>query len=64
MTFFFLALLCLTVITRFISISPTDVPALIKMLGPDFSKYKGKNEKMDKLIQEIEDHVSKLPNFS
>ncbi|XP_027203361.2 uncharacterized protein LOC113797216 isoform X1 [Dermatophagoides pteronyssinus] len=58
------ALLCLTAITRFIEISPTDVPALIKMLGPDLNKYKGKNEKMDKLLAMIDEKVAKLPSFS
>lgn len=63
-TFFYLvALLCLTVISRFIVISATDVPALIKMLGPDLGKYKGKNGNIDKLIEEIEEKVAKLPNF-
>ncbi|XP_017493006.1 PREDICTED: uncharacterized protein LOC108381110 [Rhagoletis zephyria] len=57
------ALLCLTVISRFIAISATDVPALIKMLGPDLGKYKGKNGNIDKLIEEIETKVAKLPNF-
>ncbi|KAH9501898.1 uncharacterized protein LOC124497125 isoform X2 [Dermatophagoides farinae] len=58
------ALLSLTAITRFIEISPTDVPALIKMLGPDLNKYKGKNEKMDKLLAMIDEKVAKLPSFS
>lgn len=44
-------------------ISLTDVPALIKMLGPDFAKYKGKSEEMDKLVEEIEYKVSRLPSF-
>lgn len=57
------ALLCLTVIARFIVISATDVPALIKMLGPDLGKYKGKNGNIDKLIEEIEAKVAKLPSF-
>lgn len=61
---FLIALLCLTVIQRFVVISPTDVPALIKMLGPDLGKYKGKNEKMNQLIEEIETKVAKLPSFS
>jgi len=58
------AFLCLTVISRFIAISTTDVPALIKMLGPDLGKYKGKSEKINKLIEEIEAKVAKLPSFS
>lgn len=60
---FFAALLCLTVISRFIVISATNVPALIKMLGLDLGKYKGKSGNIDKLIEEIEGKVAKLPNF-
>lgn len=33
------------------------------MLGPDLGKYKGKNGNIDKLIEEIETKVAKLPNF-
>ncbi|KAI2796903.1 Desumoylating isopeptidase 1 [Blomia tropicalis] len=57
------ALLCMTVIQRFIEISATDVPALIKMLGPDLGKYKGKCPEMDKMIDEIESKVARLPAF-
>lgn len=53
----------MTVIQRFIEISATDVPALIKMLGPDLGKYKGKCPEMDKMIDEIESKVARLPAF-
>ncbi len=41
------------------SISYNDVPALVKMLGPDLSKYKGKSDKMDAVINEVDAKVAK-----
>ncbi|KAI7688271.1 hypothetical protein SSS_08350, partial [Sarcoptes scabiei] len=51
------------VIVRFMEISANDVPALIKMLGPDLNKFKNKNDKMDNLVKEIENRVAKLPSY-
>jgi hypothetical protein len=39
---------------KFMTISFNDVPALVKMLGPDLSKFKGKSSRVDGLVDQIE----------
>jgi hypothetical protein len=45
---------CLTALVRFMSISYNDVPALTKMLGPDLSKFKGKSERIDSALEQVD----------
>lgn len=40
------------------AISYNDVPALVKMLGPDLSKFKGLSERVDSLIEQINAKLS------
>lgn len=47
------AFYCLTALLRFLQISYNDVPALVKMLGPDLQKFSGASERVKKLIDEI-----------
>lgn len=47
-------LLCLVALTRFIEINSSDVMALVKMLGPDLNKLKGKTAEIDQLVEAIE----------
>ncbi len=56
--------MCLTSILRFMVISCSDVPALVKMLGPDITKFKGKSEKLDQVVDEINAKLSTLPSLS
>lgn len=48
----------LTPLLRFMSVSYNDVPALVKMLGPDISKFKGKSERVDNLVEQIQFKLS------
>ncbi len=56
--------MCLTSILRFMVISYNDVPALVKMLGPDINKFKGKSERLDQVVEEINAKLSTLPSLS
>ncbi|XP_050032897.2 uncharacterized protein [Dermacentor andersoni] len=47
------AFYCLTALLRFLQISYNDVPALVKMLGPDLQKFSGASERVKKLVDEI-----------
>lgn len=47
------AFYCLTALLRFLQISYNDVPALVKMLGPDLQKFSGTSERVKKLVDEI-----------
>ncbi|XP_054155325.1 uncharacterized protein LOC128953828 [Oppia nitens] len=58
------AFMCLTAIIRFIAISYNDVPALVKMLGPDINKFKGFSERVDKLVDELNIKLAALPSLS
>ncbi len=56
--------MCLTSLFRFMAISYNDVPALVKMLGPDLNKFKGLSERVDKLVEDINLKLSTLPSLS
>jgi hypothetical protein len=45
-------------------ISYNDVPALVKMLGPDITKFKGKSDRLDQIVEEINAKLSTLPSLS
>lgn len=49
---------CLTSLNRFLSISTNEISALAKMLGPDLAKFKGKSERVDSLVDEINDKIN------
>lgn len=48
----------LTALLRFLQISYNDVPALIKMLGPDLQKFVGKSDRVNKTVEEIQFKMS------
>lgn len=48
------AFYCLTALLRFLQISYNDVPALVKMLGPDMQKFSGMSERVTKVVEEIQ----------
>lgn len=48
----------LSPLLRFMSVSYNDVPALVKMLGPDISKFRGKSERVDNLVEQIQFKLS------
>lgn len=48
----------LSPLLRFMSVSYNDVPALVKMLGPDIGKFKGKSERVDGLVEQIQFKLS------
>ncbi|RWS25042.1 hypothetical protein B4U80_04571 [Leptotrombidium deliense] len=50
--------LCLTALLRFMQISYSDVPALTKMLGPNLQKFNGVSERIDKLVQSINEKLA------
>ena len=56
--------MCLVALSRFMAISYNDVPALVKMLGPDLNKFKGLSERVDKIVEEISLKLSTLPSLS
>lgn len=57
-------MLCLTALVRFMAISYNDVPALVKMLGPDLNKFKGLSQRVDQLVDDINLKLSALPSLS
>ncbi|CAG2110346.1 unnamed protein product [Medioppia subpectinata] len=57
------AYMCLLSIQRFMAISYNDVPALVKMLGPDLNKFKGLSDRVDKLVEEVNAKLATLPSL-
>ncbi|XP_071513882.1 uncharacterized protein [Panulirus ornatus] len=52
----------MTALCRF-CYSSTEVPALIKMIGPEPSVFKGASERIDTLIEEIDAKLSRVRSF-
>ncbi|KAK4317290.1 hypothetical protein Pmani_011627 [Petrolisthes manimaculis] len=52
----------MTALCRF-CYSSTEVPALIKMIGPEPSTFKGSSERIDSLIEEIDAKLSRVRLF-
>lgn len=43
--------------------SSTEVPALIKMIGPPPSAFKGVSERIDNIIEEVDAKLSRVRDF-
>uniref|UniRef100_T1IR73 PPPDE domain-containing protein n=1 Tax=Strigamia maritima TaxID=126957 RepID=T1IR73_STRMM len=52
----------LTALNRFMQISYKDVPQLVKMIGPDLGKFKGKSDRLDHLLEQINYKVNTIPD--
>lgn len=50
----------LSALLRFMGISYNDVPALVKMMGPDINKFIGKSARVDGLVEQIQVKLSTL----
>ena len=51
---------CLKALVKFCSLSKRGVPQLVKMIGPDPSKFSGMSSRVDDLIEEAYAHISKI----
>ena len=51
---------CLRALDRFCCLSRRDVPQLVKMIGPEPSKFTGMSSRVEELIGRINAHISKV----
>ncbi len=51
---------CLKALERFCSLSKREVPQLIKMIGPEPSKFGGMSTRVDELIEKVYKHMAKV----
>ena len=51
---------CLKALDRFCCLSRREVPQLVKMIGPDPSKFNGMSARVEERIGKIEAHTAKF----
>ena len=51
---------CMKALVKFCSLSKKEVPQLVKMIGPEPSKFSGMSTRVDDLIEKIYAHTSKI----
>ena len=51
---------CLKALERFCSLSRREVPQLVKMIGPEPSKFNGMSSRVEELVGKINAHISRV----
>jgi len=51
---------CLKALERFCSLSKREVPQLVKMIGPEPSKFNGMSTRVEELVGKIDAHLSRV----
>ncbi len=54
---------CLKALAKFSTIAHRDVPQLVRMIGPDPSKFSGTSARCDDLIQAISARIAATPTL-
>merc|ERR1711936_391720 len=54
---------CMKALAKFCSIPSRDVPQLVKMIGPEPSKFSGMSQRVDELIEPIMTQLASVPMF-
>ncbi len=54
---------CMKALAKFCQISHREVPQLIKMIGPEPSKFSGMSARVDELVERVSEKVAKVPMF-
>lgn len=54
---------CLKALNKFSTIAHREVPQLVKMIGPEPSKFSGMSGRCDELIQLLNDKLARVPMF-
>ena len=54
---------CMKALSKFCQISHREVPQLIKMIGPEPSKFSGMSARVDEFIAKINEKLAKVPAF-
>ena len=54
---------CLKALNKFCTIAHREVPQLVKMIGPDPSKFSGMSARADELIGAINARLATVPMF-
>jgi len=54
---------CMKALGKFCSISPRETPQLVKMIGPDPSKFSGMSPRVDELIEPLSARLAAVPMF-
>lgn len=47
-------------LVKFCNLSRREVPQLVKMIGPEPSKFSGMSSRVDELIEKVYAHTSKI----
>ena len=51
---------CMKALVKFCNLSRREVPQLVKMIGPEPSKFSGMSSRVDELIEKVYAHTSKI----
>lgn len=54
---------CMKALNKFATIAHRDVPQLIKMIGPEPSKFSGISSRVDEYIQSLNARLARVPSF-
>ncbi|CAB4054653.1 DESI1 [Lepeophtheirus salmonis] len=54
---------CMKGLSKFCAIAHREVPQLVKMIGPEPSKFKGMSARIDELISQINVRLASVPSF-
>ena len=51
---------CMKALDRFCTLSKREVPQLVKMIGPEPSKFRGMSSRVEQLVDRIEAHTARF----
>lgn len=54
---------CMKALNKFCTIAHRDVPQLVKMIGPEPSKFSGMSSRIDEFIEPINTKLARVPMF-
>lgn len=54
---------CLKALNKFASIAHREVPQLIKMIGPEPSKFSGMSGRVDAIVESLNARLASVPGF-
>ena len=54
---------CMKALNKFCTIAQRDVPQLVKMIGPEPSKFGGMSPRIDEIIESLSTKLARVPMF-
>ena len=54
---------CMKALDKFCTIAHRDVPQLVKMIGPEPSKFSGLSARIDEFVQGLNTKLARVPSF-